>query len=65
MGKTGRFPKGKIAEDDEGELSLAVGTKNGVVIIDFGTPVKWFGLPPKKARELAIVLMKHADSLEE
>lgn len=41
LGATGKFPQGKLNARDEGELTIAVGIKDGVVMIDFGKPVKW------------------------
>ena len=60
LGATGKFPKGKLIEEDEGELRLAVGHKEGNVIVDFGKPVAWFALPPDAAMNLAEKLMDHA-----
>ncbi len=53
LGATGQHPQGKIAPDDEGELQLAVGVTNGKVVVDFGTSVKWIGLDPDQALQLA------------
>jgi len=64
LGATGRFPEGKIHDSDEGEIRFAVGSKDGNVIIEFGKPVAWLGLPPDLARELAVLLTKHADALD-
>jgi len=64
LGATGRFPEGKIHASDEGELSFAVGAKEGNVIVEFGKPVAWIGLPPQLARDFADSLTKHADALE-
>jgi len=65
LGATGNFPKGKIREDDEGELRLAVAHDNdkGVVIVDFGKPVVWIGLPADDAVEFANTILKHAKDL--
>jgi hypothetical protein len=54
--------KGKIKEDDEGDLKLAVGVDpNSLnVIIDFGYPVAWIGMSPDNAVDLASVLIKQA-----
>ena len=55
LGKTGDFPEGKISEDDEGGLKMAVGIDgtNSLVVIDFGTPVTWLSMGPDEALELA------------
>lgn len=59
-GNTGRFPQGQITPHDEGEIQFAIGVKDHKVCLDFGTPVKWMGMEPKQAIELAQALVKHA-----
>ncbi len=62
IGASGRFPQGKLDDTDEGELTLAIGYDklNGVVRLEFGKPVAWMGLPPRKAKDLAEKLLFHA-----
>lgn len=60
LGASGRFPEGKLNENDEGELRLAVTSKDGKVIVDFGKPVNWLGLSRDQAMEFAKLLRKHA-----
>jgi hypothetical protein len=62
LGATGEFPEGKLNPSDEGALKMAVGYDplNGVVHIEFGTPVAWLGLPPDNAIEFALLVMRHA-----
>jgi hypothetical protein len=57
LGPTGRFPEGKLTPQDEGELKFFVGVKHGKVVIQFGSPVSWVGMPPEKAMELAQLLV--------
>ena len=64
LGATEKFPEGKLTPHDEGELRFAVGAKDGNVIIEFGTSVRWFGLPPAVARQLATALIKRANLIE-
>ena len=64
LGKTGEHPRGLLTPTDEGGIRFAVGSKNGVVVIDFGTPVAWVGMPPGQARALAESLVRHADHIE-
>ncbi len=64
VGKSGDYPNGKLTDKDEGGLVYKVGRYKDTVIMEFGTPVKWLGLPPENARELAQVLIKHADAIE-
>ncbi len=64
IGPTGEYPNGKLNREDEGELKLAVGMQNGIVMIMFGTPVTWFGLKPHEARELSRMILKNADKAD-
>jgi len=66
IGPTGTHPRGKIADDDDGELTvaLAVDRAEGVVRIAFGTSVSWIGLPAEDARALAQMLVEMAEALE-
>lgn len=58
LGKTGKFPDGKISESDDGELRFATSVINGILIIDFGEPVAWIGLDKTQAKELILSLTK-------
>jgi hypothetical protein len=62
LGATGEFPYGKVQDDDEGELRMAVGFDkvDGIVRLEFGKPVAWLGLPPAEAVNLARSLLRHA-----
>lgn len=62
LGATGNHPDGKLTEDDEGEIRLAIGHTPGKVIIDFGDkPIKWIGFNTTQARQIAMTLIEHAD----
>lgn len=63
LGATGEFPDGKLNERDEGAVKLAIGSDNGHVVIDFGTPVVWVGLNPSEAVAMAQSLIKQAREL--
>lgn len=64
-GPTGLFPEGKINEDDEGQLQLQVGVdmNNGVVVMDFGTKVAWFGMNPTTAIGIGETLIEQGHAL--
>ena len=64
LGATGKFPQGKLTENDEGELQFAVTTYRGQVIINFGKPIEWAGLNPDQARMLADALNHRAREAE-
>lgn len=61
FGATGKFPRGKLHEADEGEIQMGVTVNQGTVVIAFGKPVGWLGLPPQQARELGHMLIARAD----
>lgn len=54
------YPDGKLGEDDEGEVGVAIGIKDGNVIIMFPKPVAWLGLPPEAALEFGRTVIKRA-----
>jgi hypothetical protein len=65
LGATGRFPLGKLTPEDEGELRFAIAAapQTKTVILDFGKPVAWLGLPRADALALADMLKKKAEEL--
>lgn len=65
LGETGRFPRGRLTDDDEGEVRFAVGiTLDRTIVLDFGKPVKWLGMAPNDARKLGYMLLHKADEAE-
>ena len=64
VGPTGQFPRGKLTEQDRGEIGIRVAAVNGTVVIDFGKPTSWIGFPPSDARKLAESLVKFANEVE-
>ncbi len=63
LGATGTFPRGKLRDDDEGGIRMAVGIENGVVMIAFGSQVTWLGLPKAEALALAESIRANAEKL--
>jgi len=59
-GALGEFPEGTLSKHDEGAIQFALGTKDGKVVIDFGTPVHWLGMTPQQAADLASAILKKA-----
>jgi hypothetical protein len=59
LGPTNEFPEGKLNPTDEGALLLGVAwdPKSKNVIINFGTPVSWLGLPREHAVQFAKMIM--------
>jgi hypothetical protein len=60
LGATGRFPEGKIAEHDEGEIRFAIAAdpSRGKVLIDFGKSIRSLGMTSEQAAELGEMLIK-------
>jgi hypothetical protein len=50
----------KIRSDDEGELTIAVSEKDGVIIVDFGKKISWFGMDKPLAREFALNILRRS-----
>jgi acetyl-CoA carboxylase alpha subunit len=49
------YPHGRLGADDDGALAVAIAAdrKTGNVIITFGKPVSWVGMPAPEAIALA------------
>lgn len=65
-GATGRFPEGKLTDEDQGEIAVAIGTHEGRVVLHFGDkPVTWFALTAAQAEGFALELIQRANKLRE
>lgn len=64
LGATGKFPDGKLGEDDQGQLTMGISTKDGNVMIDFGKDINWLAFPPNDAREFARLLIARANGID-
>jgi len=62
LGATKDFPQGKLVDDDEGGLKIAIASDKdkGVVILSFGKPVEWIGVDPNMADQIADIIKAHA-----
>lgn len=60
-----QWPNGRINSDDDGELAFAIGPgdKAETIVVNFGKPVEWVGMPPDQAIQLAQLLIKHARAI--
>tara|TARA_R110000824_G_scaffold210439_1_gene396347 strand:- start:390 stop:857 length:468 start_codon:yes stop_codon:yes gene_type:complete len=59
-----QFPEGKLNDDDEGELQLAIGVDpRQNIVIDFGKQVSWLGFPKGDAIMFAETILQHANSI--
>jgi len=59
-GPTGRFPEGKLTDQDEGEVAFVVGNRDGKVVLEFAGPVHWIGMTGEQAQDLAELLLSKA-----
>ena len=64
IGPTGKFPGGRMRDDDKGELNIGFSHVDGQIIIAFTTPVTWIGCDPEDARAIANELLRLADEAE-
>ena len=60
IGRTGKFPGGKLRPDDGGEVGIAIGVEQGNVALYFGDPVTWLAMPPQMAVEFAEAVIAKA-----
>jgi hypothetical protein len=62
LGATGTFPMGKVHDTDEGALKVGVAYDkiNGIVVVNFGKPTAWVGMPPENAIDFAKTILRHA-----
>lgn len=56
------LPAKKLTERDEGPISFDIGHTGGRVVMNFGKSIQWIGLSPIQARDLAFMLLSHADA---
>jgi hypothetical protein len=64
-GPTGDFPHGKLADDDEGGINVALSRFRApdgerMVRLDFTKPVAWLALPSERAIAFALTLLQYA-----
>ncbi len=66
LGPTGDHPDGQISKDDEGALNIGITAdkEKGIVILDFGSPVKWIGLSPEDVYGLTKVMIERANEID-
>lgn len=64
LGATGRYPQGKLNEDDEGELQFGIARDGSKIVFNFGKSVHWIAMDTALAKQIAALLMKHVDDIE-
>lgn len=65
LGATGQYPHGKLNDDDEGEIKIAIAADyaSNVVRIEFGKPIAWMGLTGDQAKAIGDLLIAKAFEL--
>ena len=60
-----QFPFGRLNPEDEGKTQIAVAAdgSNGVVVLQFEEPMRWIGMPPETAEQLAASLTAKAEEV--
>lgn len=59
-----KYPKGKLNNDDEGELQIALTRKDNVIIISFGKNISWIGFNKTLAIEFANAILEKAEEIQ-
>jgi hypothetical protein len=52
------YPRGKLKDDDEGELTFAMYWRDQTFVIDWGKDVKWIGMSREEAQQLALRILR-------
>lgn len=60
LGSTGRFPNGKLNNEDQGEIKIGVTISEEKVILAFGKPVEWIGFTREQAIQIGQTLIDRA-----
>jgi hypothetical protein len=64
LGATGEFPEGKLNENDEGAIQMVIFVRDENVIINFGSPVNWLGLPKSDAIVFAEAILRKVKEID-
>jgi hypothetical protein len=67
FGATNQFPRGKLNEDDEGELQFGIAITEDLktLVINFGKPIEWIGMARVDVLALAHALKERANEMED
>jgi hypothetical protein len=49
IGPTGKFPDGKLGEEDCGEINVGIDVRDGRVVVTFGAPIYLLWMSPEEA----------------
>jgi len=57
------YPRGKLNQNDEGELQIRIGVQDRTVVLDFGKPIHWLGFDAATARAVGERLVARANEI--
>lgn len=61
FGPTHDYPHGSLGPDDRGAIQIGVARDGkGNVVVNFGSELSWFAMPPENAINFAKLILKHA-----
>lgn len=63
FGPINNYQRGKLNDDDGGEIRVGMYIRDKTLIVDFGVPVKWIGLDKGSALTLAIGILENVEKL--
>ncbi len=55
-----KYPEGKLNDEDEGFLMMAISVEKGNVRIDFKKPTQWLAMNPEMAMDVASIIISNA-----
>jgi len=64
FGPTGKFPDGKLTENDEGGIQFGVTVHEGRILLDFGKPIQSIGFTAEEAKILGQILLDRARQID-
>jgi hypothetical protein len=66
LGATGKFPDGKLNDNDDGEIRFSLTVQDGkLIIFDFGKNIKWIGFTKKEAIQIRDLLNEKIEELKD
>lgn len=61
FGPTHEYPHGMLGPEDRGAINVGVAHDGkGNVVVNFGSELSWFAMPPENAINFAKLILKHA-----
>lgn len=58
-----KYPRGKLCQDDEGQLAIGIAVQDKTLIIDFGKQIKWIGMDKAMAIQFGETIIRRAKEI--